>query len=76
MKAIKYIAYLIFAFVGIGCNSDQSPEKHNNELYRVNQEFHSVIPIDIRGNKIFLNAKVNGNVYRFILDSGSTDSAY
>ncbi len=51
--------------------STQLPEVLKTQPYIENKDFSSVIPIDTSGNKIFLNAEVNGKPYRFIFDTGS-----
>ena len=71
----KYAIYLIVFFLLSGCSATKSTQKtsevFSTQSYITNKTFKSVIPITIWNNKIFLNAKVNGKQYRFLLDTGS-----
>lgn len=59
----------------ISCSSSTPPhpnaEIFKTQPYIVNKSFHSVVPIDVWQNKIFLDATVQGQSHRFILDTGS-----
>jgi len=75
MYVQKYAIYFTIFFILSGCaitnSKQQLSEVFNTKPYIKNKEFKSVIPIDIWSNKVFLNAKVNGKQFRFILDTGS-----
>lgn len=43
----------------------------DTETYVENRDFRSVVPIDVRRGKVYLDAETGGTSYSFVLDTGS-----
>lgn len=76
MKYVLLKILFVFVFYLHAASAQSGGNNAMPEVFKVqpriaNQNYKTVVPIDIWASKIFLQAEVNGKSYRFILDTGS-----
>jgi len=66
--------FLLYCILIIQCLYSQSTVlKKINDYNIENKDFVDTIPIEFIHNRIFFPVTINGNVYRFVLDTGSAN---
>jgi len=74
MKVSNLVFWLMIILPIIGCKQQDATNSTVDTIYSIStkeQLFYSAVPIETWQNKVFLDAQINDQTFRFILDTGS-----